>query len=103
MDEGRRAPRRGRAFARPHFEACNARAGARGDRGSKPDRLAPSSPIFSGAQASPPCPPTQWGHAARPSSTSFTTFENSYFSILRGVVLEDLEESYIRNTNFQKA
>ena len=38
--------------ARPHFEACNARAGARGDRGSKPDRLAPSSPIFSGAQAS---------------------------------------------------
>ena len=38
--------------ARPHFEACNARAGARGDRGSKPDRQAPSSPIFSGAQSS---------------------------------------------------
>jgi hypothetical protein len=40
------------AKARPHFEACNARAGARGDRGSKPDRQAPSSPIFSGAQSS---------------------------------------------------
>ena len=47
------SPRRGPAnLARPRVEACNARAGARGDRGSKPDRLAPSSPIFSGAQAS---------------------------------------------------